>query len=211
MNSPSTTPDSLPPWDAALRPYVERDVRVELKVPITLIAGRMIHDVRGVFMRFPQWTGAPFVDDFGKKSAAMVELDGEHLFAELAVLRLLEKDGWAGRWVNTYGGGGEVWKFLTEWKDAPRDEQRTRPIEDSEPRQLLARIAGFNKPRRYRGCWDTYAWRGSDFVFAQCKRTTGKAKDTVNKEQEEWLRSALYIGDRHVSENSFCFVQWDYA
>jgi hypothetical protein len=40
-----------------------------------------------VFMRFPKWTGAPFVDDFGRKSAAMIDLDCEHLFPELAVLR----------------------------------------------------------------------------------------------------------------------------
>lgn len=189
---------------------MERATRVELRVPITLPAGRMIHDVAGVFVLFPRWTGAPFVDDFGKKSAAMIELDGEHLFAELAILRLLEKDGWNGRWVNTYSAGAEVWKYLTEWKDVPRAEQRNRPIEDSEPRQLLARIAGFNKPRRYKGCWDTFAWRASEFAFIECKRASLKEKDVVSKEQEDWLRSALYIGDRKVSENSFCFVQWDY-
>ncbi len=189
---------------------MERDFRVELAVPIIMPAGRMIHDVPGVFMRFPMWNGAPFTDDFGKKSAAMVDLHGEHLFAELAVLRLLEKDGWSGRWVNTTGGGREVWKFLTEWKDVPRAEQRNRPIEDSEPRQLLARIAGFNKPRRYKGCWDTFAWRDSDFAFLQCKRTAPRLKDVISKDQVEWLRSSLYIGDRRISEESFCFVQWDY-
>jgi hypothetical protein len=200
-----------PSWATALAPCVEQHVRVELRVPITLPAGRMIHDVAGVVMRFPRWSGPPFVDDFGKKAAAMIDLNGEHLFGELAVLRLLEAGGWNGRWVNTYSGGGEVWKYLTEWRDVPRAEQRTRPIEDSEPRQLLARIAGFNKPRRYRGCWDIFAWRGSEFAFLQCRRVTSKVKDVVSKEQEEWLRSALYIGDRRISEQSFCFVQWDYA
>ncbi len=207
----AASPNPPAAWISALAPYVERDIRVELQVPITLPAGRMIHYVAGVFMRFPEWSGPPFVDDFGKKSGAMIELEGEHLFAELAVLRLLEKAGWSGRWVNTYGGGGEVWKYLTEWKDVPRAEQRNRPIEDSEPRQLLARIAGFNKPRRYKGCWDIFAWRSSEFVFLECKRTTGKDKDVVvSKEQQEWLRSALYVADREISENSFCFVQWDY-
>lgn len=204
------SPDRATPWHSAFAPYVEKDIRVDLKVPITMPAGRMIHDVAGVFLRFPQWTGAPFVDDFGKKSAALIELDGEHLFAELAVLRLLEKDGWSGRWVNTYSGGSEVWKYLTEWKDLPRAEQRTRPIEDSEPRQLLARIAGFNKPRRYKGCWDVFAWRDSEFVFIECKRTTPTNKDVVSKEQLEWLRSTLYVGDERVSDDSFCVVQWDY-
>lgn len=198
-------------WISAFAPFVEREFRVDLKVPITLPAGRMIHDVPGVFMRLPLWTGEPFVDDFGKKSGAMVELAGEHLFAELAILRLLEKDGWTGRWVNTYGGGGEVWKFLTEWKDVARSEQRNRPIEDAEPRQLLARIAGFNRPRRYKGCWDIFAWRGPEIAFVESKRTSPKPKDVVSKEKQEWLRSALYIGDRRISEESFCFVQWDYA
>jgi hypothetical protein len=172
-------------------------------------AGRMIHDVPGVFLRLPKWSGEPFADDLGKKAAGMVELDGEHLFAELAILRLLEKDGWSGRWVNTQGGGREVWKFLTEWKDVPRDEQRNRPLEEAEPRQLLARIAGFNKPRRYKGCWDIFAWRGSDFVFVECKRTSGKAKEVISGDKQEWLRSTLYVGE--ISEESFCFVQWDYA
>jgi hypothetical protein len=184
--------------------------RMALKLPIHLPGGRMVQDVNSAVLRFSRWTGAPFVDDFGKKGAALVELDGEHLFAELAVLRLLEKEGWAGRWVNTYSGRGEVWKYLTEWRDVPRAEQKTRPIEDPEPRQLLARIAALNKPARYAGCWDTVAWRGDDYVFLQCKRTAPKHEGLVRKEQENWLRSALYLGDRRLSVDSFCFVQWDY-
>lgn len=198
------------PWLTALQPYIEEELRVELKVPITMPAGRMIHDLPGVFMRLPKWSGPPFMDDFGKKSAAMIELDGEHLFPELAVLRLLEKDGWSGRWVNTYSGGGEVWKFLTDWADLPRTEQKTRPIQDDGARQLLAKIAGFNKPRRYKGCWDVFAWRASDVAFLQCKRTTPRRKDVLSTDQQEWVRSALYIGDTRVTTDSFCFVQWDY-
>jgi hypothetical protein len=183
---------------------------MSLKLPIHLPGGRMVHDVNSAILRFPRWGGEPFVDDFGRKSGALVELDGEHLFAELAVLRLLEKEGWAGRWVNTYSAGGEVWKYLTEWRDVSRDEQRNRPIEEPEPRQLLARIAALNKPARYKGCWDTVAWRGDDFVFLQCKRTAPKDSDLASKAQEDWLRSALYLGDRRLSVDSFCFIQWDY-
>jgi hypothetical protein len=185
-------------------------LRAPLKLPIHLPGGRMVQDVHAVFMRFPQWTGSPFMDDFGKKSTALVNVEGEHLFAELAVLRLLEKEGWKGRWVNTYSGRGEVWKYLTEWRDVPRSEQKTRPIEESEPRQLLAKVAALNKPARYAGCWDTFAWRGDDYVFLECKRTVPTNKELVKKEQEDWLRSALYLGDRRLSVDSFCFVQWDY-
>lgn len=201
---------SAPDWLSVFAPFAEREFRAELKVPITMPAGRMIHGVPAVFMRFPKWTGDPFIDDFGKKSAAMVELDGEHLFAELAVLRLLERDGWNGRWVSTFSTGADIWKYLTEWKDVPRADQRGRPIEESEPRQLLARIAGFNKPRRYKGCWDIFAWRGGEFIFVQTKRVAAKATDMITKDQQEWLRSTLYIGDRRITENSFCVVQWDY-
>ncbi len=199
-----------PAWLAPLRRFVAvDDLQIVLKTPITL-PGRVVREIPGVFMRFPRWTGEPFVDDFGKKSAGMIEIDGEHLFAELAVLRLLEHGGWSGRWVNTYSGRGEVWRYLTEWRNVPRAEQKNRPIEEAEPRQLLARIAGLNKPARYAGCWDTFAWRGSDFAFLECKRTALKYKDVVRKEQEDWLRSALYLGDPRVSVSSFCFVQWDY-
>ncbi len=204
-------PQDRPGWYPALAPFVERDdLLLELKTPITLPTGRTVNEVPGLFLRFPRWTGPQFVDDFGKQSAGMVELDGEHLFAELAVLRLLEKDGWSGRWVNTYSGKGEVWKFLTEWRDVLRDEQKNRPIEEAEPRQLLARVAGLNGRARYKGCWDTFAWRGSEFVFVQCKRTAPKQGDTIKTEQENWLRSALYLGDRRLTLRSFCFVQWDY-
>ncbi|HUP88445.1 MAG TPA: hypothetical protein VM100_03810 [Longimicrobiales bacterium] len=170
----------------------------------------MIHDVAGVFLRFPRWEGSAFVDDFNKGAGAMIALDDEHLFAELAVLRLLEKDAWSGRWVNTQGGGKEVWKYLTDWKDVPRDEQRNRVIEDAEPRQLLAKIAGFNKPRRYKGCWDIFAWRASEFAFMECKRGEPNEKDEISGDTLEWLRSAVYIGDERVNEHSFRFVHWDY-
>jgi hypothetical protein len=170
-----------PAWLTALAPYLERDdLRVELATPIALPIGTVVREVQGVSMRFPRWAGPPFADDFGKKSAGMVELDGEHLFAELAVLRLLEKEGWSGRWVNSYGAKGEVWKYLTEWRDLPRQEQRNRPIEEAEPRQLLARVA------------------------------SSRGGDTVPAKQAEWLRSALYLGDPRLKLDSFCFVQWAY-
>ena len=197
------------PWLSALQPYVERDdFRIPLDTPIHMPSGQMIHDVAGVSMRFPMWTGAPFVDDFARKSAAMIELDGEHLFAELAVLRLLEKDGWNGRWVSTFSTGKEVWKYLTEWRDVPRAEQRNRPIEDTDARQLIAQIAGLNKPDRYAGCWDLYAWRGDDVAFFEVKRASTRSKDVIAKQQADWLRSALFTG--RASLDSFCFVQWEY-
>ena len=199
-----------PAWMEALRPYAERtDFRVPLKTPIHMPSGRIIPDVAGVQLRLPRWQGAPFLDDFGKKAAGMVELDGEHLFAELAVLRLLERQGWSGRWVNTYGAKGEVWKYLTHWDDVPRAEQRNRVLEEEEPRQVLAGVARRAK-KRYAGCWDVYAWRDGEFAFLQTKRGAPRATDEVSAAQGDWLQTALYFGDSRITLDSFGIVQWDY-
>jgi hypothetical protein len=199
-----------PAWTQALLPYAERsDYRVPLKVPIHMPSGRMIGDVAGVYLRLPRWEGAPFADDFGKKAAGMVELDGEHLFAEIAVLRLLEREGWSGRWVNTYSAKGEVWKYLTRWDDVPRADQRNRVIEEEDPRVVLAGVAR-RANKRYAGCWDVYAWRGDDFAFLQTKRGAPTAKAELGAAQAEWLHTALLFGDPRVTLASFAVVHWDY-
>lgn len=201
---------SSPPWLDALLPCAERtDYRVPLKTPIHMVGGRVIADVAGVFLRFPRWQGAPFVDDFGKKAAGMIELGGEHLFAELAVLRLLEQGGWSGRWVNTWGAGGEVWKYLTHWADVPRAEQRNRVLEEDEPRQVLAGVARRAK-KRYSGSWDVYAWRNGSFAFLQTKRGAPSSRDVVGAAQVDWLHTALLFGDPRINASSFAFVNWDY-
>ena len=82
-------------WHAALAPYVERDdLIVDFAHPFLRPTGERVDSVPSVFMRFPQWKGAPIGDDSSKKSPSMIDLDGEALFPELAVLRLLERDGW---------------------------------------------------------------------------------------------------------------------
>src|SRR5262249_23452301 len=128
-------------WFSALAPYVERDdLVVELANPFLRPTGERVDAIPSIFMRFPMWQGAPFTDDMGKKTAAMVELDGEHLFAELAILRLLEREGWEGRWIHT-SSKGEITQYLTDWRDVPRQSQRSRPIQHDGARALLYAIA----------------------------------------------------------------------
>ncbi len=197
-------------WFSALQPYIEKkDLEVALLQPFSTLAGVRIERVPSVFMRFPKWHGAPFVDDFGKKSAAMVELNGQHLFAELAILRLLEADGWEGRWVNTYSGKGGVWKYLTQWRDVPRREQMSKPIQNRRAAALLESIATCSDGR-YAGCWDVFAWRGDEFAFLEAKRQAPRYKDNVQESQESWLRAALTMPGSTLGPGSFAFVQWDY-
>jgi hypothetical protein len=209
LDRPADAPE--PAWLGALEPRLERaDHRVPLKTPIHHLTGRMVQDVAGAFLRLPRWEGPPFADDLGRRAGAMIEMDGEHVMAEVAVLRLLERAGWEGRWVNTVGGKGEVWKFLTRWDDVPREEQRNRVIEQDEPRRVLARIAS-RAAKRYAGSWDVYAWRGDDFCFLQVKRGAPSERDAVAGPQIDWLHTALLLSDPRVRRESFGFVSWDFA
>jgi hypothetical protein len=199
------------PWFPALAPLAAADeVRLELSKPFLTPAGSRVDSVPGVLAHFPKWEGPPFADDLGKKTAAMVELDGEHLFPELAILRLLERDGWEGRWVTTHGTSGEVWKYLTEWRDVPRGEQTSRPIRDDSARALIAAIAD-RTGNRFAGCWDVFAWRGGQYVFLEAQRRSAKAAGRVPASQEAWVRAALSLPRTPLTSESFGLVQWEYA
>ncbi len=201
-----------PPWAPALGPYLREVVRVPLASHIHTRLGDPIPDVAGAVVRLPQWSGPPFVDDLGRKGAANVELEGEHLFPELAVLRLLERQGWEGRWVITTGGKhGEIFKLVTRWTDVPRAEQRHAPIEDAAARQLLTGIAHANKPARFAGCWGVFAWRGGEYLFLDCRRVSGAKIEPVKARQVEWMRMALASQPGLLRPTSFCVVQWDYV
>ncbi len=137
-------------------------------------------------LRFKRWAGAPIADTYGGK--ALIDSDGVPKFAELAVLRLLQKQGWDGRWVDTYRG-----KFRTGWPDvSPLPPQQ---------QALFDRIVTANGGRK--GCWDVFAWRDESVLFVECKRT---GKDKIRDSQVGWLAAAITVG---VLTDSFIVVEWD--
>lgn len=197
------------PWYQALSPYVERDdLVVELARPFLRPTGERVDSVPSVFVRFPQWQGASFADDLGKKGAAMIDLDGEHLFPELAILRLLERDGWEGRWIHA-NTSGEITKYITEWRDVSRQEQRSRPIQHDGARATLYAIAD-RSGNRYGGCWSVFAWRGDSYAFFEAKRQSARAKEKLKSAQEAWVRAALSLREQVMAPLDFALVQWDY-
>jgi len=197
------------PWFSALAPYVERDdPLVELARPFLRPTGERVDSVPSVFMRFPLWRGAPFTDDLGKKTAAMIDLDGEHVFAELAILRLLERDGWEGRWIHATGSG-EISRYISEWRDVPRAEQKSRPIQHDGARALLYAIAD-RSGNRYGGCWSLFAWRGDSYAFFETKRQGPKDKEKLKPAQEAWVRAALSLKQQAMAARDFALVQWEY-
>ena len=52
------------------------------------------------FLRFDSWKGAPIPNTYNGK--AVIDWNGEPVFAELAVLRLFQAHGWDGVWVDSY-------------------------------------------------------------------------------------------------------------
>ena len=197
------------PWYPALAPYVERDdLVVRLANPFLRPTGERVEALPGVSMRFPMWRGSPFVDDLGKKTAAMVDLEGEHLFAELAILRLLEREGWDGRWIHTTASG-EITRYLTEWRDVSRQEQKSRPIQHDGARALLYAIAD-RSGNRYGGCWSLFAWRENSYAFFEGKRQAAKDGEQLKPAQAAWVRAALSLREQTMSPQDFALVQWEY-
>ena len=203
----------LPAWRKAFESTIEvDDLPTPLRSPIQLESGEVITQAPGCFLRFDYWNREPIEHDFGKGKSAMTDLWGEHLFGEIAILRLLEMDGWSGRWVNNYGGS----KFLTSWDpDGPNKDQTHVPIEEQEARELLARVFCKNG-QKYGGCWDIFAWKDRQYLFAEAKAqrkeraSSPRYGDLPTENQGKWLKTALDLEDPQLELSSFVFVQWDY-
>lgn len=139
--------------------------------------------------KLPLWRGSPISDTYGGK--AVLDCDGEPLFAELTVLRSLEKEGWSGVWVDS---------FRRKFRQALPPSQCDLP---AGPKALFDRIATFNGTAQ--GCWDVFVWKPGEFIFAECKRCR---RDRIRKSQLRWLEAALACG---LTLDDFVIFEWDVA
>jgi hypothetical protein len=99
------------------------------------------------------WHGTPIRDTYNNK--AVIDFEGHPLFAELAILKMLEKDGWSGVWVDSYRNKYRV--------GLPED---VAPIGlPLEQRKIIERIR--EKVGRRGGCWDVFAWKGDKIRFIE--------------------------------------------
>ena len=110
-------------------------------------------EVSRCFILFQPWLGARISDSYGSKP--QIDLGGKAVFAELAILRMPEGEGWDGRWVDTYRG-----KFRIGWPDESPLPARQKALYD--------RIVWRNSGRS--GCWDVMAWYGDQVPFAESKQ-----------------------------------------
>jgi hypothetical protein len=137
---------------------------------------------------FEEWSGKSLEDTYGNKT--ILSFADEPVFAELAILRIFQNDGWNGVWVDTYKR-----KYRTEyWKDKggvglPADKQ-----------MLLESI--YERVGSVKGCWDVFCWKDEKIIFAESKRLS---KDKIRETQIKWLETALTYG---LKEKSFLIVEW---
>ena len=155
---------------------------------LNLLSGRSVVIAKCRYS-FKPWVGPVPFDTYGRK----VVLDvGGPVFAELAILRILEKAGWDGVWVDSYRR-----KFRKCWPDSPRC-----CCELPDPEQGL-----FNNIRQLSdwrgGCFDVFAWKRSDHLFVEAKR---RGKDRIRNSQRKWLETALTSG---VPLESFLIFEWE--
>jgi hypothetical protein len=168
--------------------------------PVPLLSGG-VRPVQRYFTRFSPWFG-PEVERTWNKSP-LVEYAGRGPFAELALLGLLEEEGWEGVWVYRAN------KFTKAWHP-PVHGPISQQIPE-EQRNLYKRISAKCQALCERfyvrggsgGCWDVFAWRSTEVLFAEAKR---QRKDFLQGSQCGWLEAALEEG---VPLSSFLIVEWD--
>ncbi len=135
---------------------------------------------------FRKWAGEIPVDTFNGKP--LLELNGEMVFAELAILRSFQQAGWDGRWIDSFHQ-----RFLTQYWPTPVSE----PL-PAKAQSVLDRIRAQGGGSG--GCFDVFCWRGDELLFAE-----SKWRDRVLPTQIQWLEAALNIG---IPVGSFLIVQW---
>lgn len=136
---------------------------------------------------FRLWSGEFEGDTYGNKP--LIDVDGTPMFAELAILRLFQKHGWDGVWVDTFRK-----KYRTAWGE----EGMVRLSGDK--LQLLKTL--HRKAGSVSGCFDVYCWKDDVVVFAESKR---RSKDEIRQTQLVWLEAAMSAG---LDSSAFLIVEW---
>jgi len=151
-----------------------------------------------------EWNESIF-NSFGKNP--IIKLEGNPFFAELAILRLLEGDGFEGVWVSAYGGGKfhrSMEGFVKEMsKNEEKNLNETERVLPPFLRRIYAKIV--ESKGNCKGCWDVLARKGDTYLFVEAKQNSRSFKDQVRHSQAAWLEAAL---DSGISESSFVVAEW---
>ncbi len=128
------------------------------------------------------------------KFKPIVLLDGEDLFAEIALVKMLQKDGWSAVWVDCWRS-----KFHL---DMPGTPNGTITFDDlSKVPSLKPHLNAF---REFSGGWDVLAWKDEKVLFCESKRTK---KDKLKPNQFAWMEERLDEGAR---PSNFLIAEWSF-
>jgi len=132
--------------------------------------------------------------DFSYAKKPQVQLDGQSLFPELAILGLFRKEGWSGVWADAARR-----KFFTIMPNTSKGVTL-----DTWVSQALSRIAR-GGVQGLAGCWDLILWRRKTLLFVE---TSGvPSGERLGKAHLAWLDAALRSG---MGPGQFLVVEWDY-
>ena len=154
---------------------------------IMLPSGRAVKIAKATPV-FKLWTGKPVKDTYGGK--AVLNFYRKPEFAELGVLRIFERDGWQGVWVDSYRG-----KFRTHFWPA---NSVTLPKDKESLLNSICEVAGSEY-----GCFDVFCWKGKSYIFAESKR---HRQDKMRDTQKRWIQAAIKCG---VPRESLLFIEWE--
>jgi hypothetical protein len=125
----------------------------------------------------------------------LVDVDGEPLFGELAIVRWLQKDGWDAIWIDSYHDRGQHKSF---WQGLPG---RSAPYDLTQaPRawEMYKRIVQANGGRAA-GFFDVLAWQGERLLFVEYKAAGDRPKDN----ELSWLQAAR---NADVEEHQLLYI-----
>ncbi len=157
----------------------------------------------------PTPPAAPYQDYQSWNKGYWIEVDGEPGFAETAVQRMLEREGWNARWV-TWLRGRPTFRL------APRVGAVAAPEgtgaawfeaiwREKERRRSMLAESGVDVSELGGGCWDVIGWKDSEIVFVETKQVAETWQDAIRPSQRLWLEAALSIG---VGADAFLVLEW---
>ena len=143
--------------------------------------------------KFSLWKKSVANFDYGGKP--LIDYEGEPIFAELAILRILLANGWDGVWVETYGGTHYLrtmpdgWKLGAKHVSIPNDKEK-----------ILQKIW---KTARTSACFDVFVWKKDEFLFCEAKN---KGKDKLTSGQIKFIEGVISCG---VPIESLLIAEWE--
>lgn len=149
-----------------------------------------ISSVPRLVIKFKKWHGASIKNNYNGKE--VVDFRGAPLFAELAILRMYQAQGWKGVWVDSYGK-----KFRVGLPEKGNTVVSLSPFVARKLNAIMRRNKGLS------GCWDVLIWKGRRLRFIEVKRAK---RDRIRPSQLKFLAAALRCG---ISKSGFIIAEWD--